>query len=212
MARSSLAPLWRLLSRVGLAACLLSVLGGSFTCSWRSHHDDDHDKEDDDDEQSEQAQVATLAPMTVRRDAALRDRGDDQAGASVFVLDDYRLLDAAVQFGGRGEATVRRVTDIRGLSLGRAFGDGPWSLPMFEAFAQRVREANPAWLALPARAGALLPTPAGLVDARVLVRWVQVLHAADPAQAALPVDGLVFAFDPLGDLLQIENDVRVPGS
>lgn len=222
MPESTLDRVLRVSSRLALALALMAILGGGSTCVYKSNDDDDDNARNDDDDNnaivsSDDGGASSDGLQLAGRIEEL-SRGALPPGAVAtaqtdglppYDASDYALADAILVSGEVGEASVRRLMDVRGLSLLETWGPGSYGAEHFEAFAARVLQANPDLLALDPKDGALHAQGAVFVDEFVLVRWGQSLHSGDPPQMALPDAGVTFAFSAFGRLLQVENAVQV---
>ncbi len=222
------------------STAFLAVLGGGtcvWVTDDDDEHcfDDDDDNDvgcDDDDDDFE----STLGPGASGPSSALlrerltglsggipvdgrATRGDAPAapgplgfGALAGEPGDATLTDYAVDLATEpGRHPVARVRDIRGVSVFALEKLGVVGADDFSRFTQRLVDENPDLLGLPPGAGHLRPRRVHFLDGLVAVVHEQVPGApGDPWAAPLEDAEVVFAFDLLGRLLQVENRAVLP--
>jgi hypothetical protein len=232
-------PLRRALGVLLCCFAFLTVLGGGSTCTWSSNHHDDDDDEDDtnltqeDDGSTLGGGHGALTPTAdaIRRGLATRGKGTLLGAGSEAWQPGHDLVLAELDTGAArlthfevdldprpGHHPVSRLRDIRGLSVARLDELGVVGAEDFSAFTQAVLAENPALLGLPPAAGRLHPRSVHFLDEIIAVVHQQVRPgspAGKPWAALLPGDEIpgsemVFVFDLLGRLLQIENRTTLP--
>lgn len=214
--------------------------GGSTCTWSSNHNDDDDDFDDDDTNLSAPEDGSTaggnhgsLQPSAdaIRRGLADLSGGIRADGGRVggdFVLPDLgsgavRLTDYAVDLDLRpGHHPIARLRDIRGLSVIPLDQLGVVGADDFLHFTSLVMDANPDLLGLPPAAGHLRPRSVHFLDEIIAVVHEQVhpAHVLSLEQALSghqvpppdprPDGQMIFVFDLLGRLLQIENQTTIP--
>lgn len=216
----------RLLGVLVLCFAGLAVMGGG-TCVWID--DDDSrcfDDDDDNDQGCDDDDFLTTGPREIIPGPAdinkkLADLGAGQAAqpgewsgvsfpelkAGDTILTEY-VVDLAQE---AGRHPVARVRDIRHLSVFDMTTHGLAGSQDFTRFSQEVLDANPELLGLPEAAGHLRPRSVHFLDDLVVIAHEQVAGSPQDLDApAIPGAELLFVFDMLGRLHQIENRTVLP--
>lgn len=168
-----------------LFVALLGFLGSGECFAHTGHCDDDdhgcHPHDDDD-------HFSSSGP------------GPQPATEEAFELRTYTLVRAEEEHAH----PVRRLLDVEGVSLTRAWGPGTFGTDEFEEFTAQVLFANQGLIGLPPSAGRL-----DFVDVdfgeEIVVTWLQRAPDAEGRMVFVPEAELVFAFDHFGSLVRIEN-------
>jgi hypothetical protein len=123
-----------------------------------------------------------------------------------------RLTHYAVDLEPRaGRHPVARLRDIQGLSVFHLGPRGAVGAAEFSTFSAHVLAANPELLGLPPTADPLVPRRVSFQDEIIAVVYEQVTADGAPAHLGDSDDGqMIFVFDLLGRLLQIENRTLLP--
>ncbi len=177
---------------------LVSLLGGS-TCSHRYDDDDDDDSYCDDDDSFDDDDVSNCD-----------DDDDDGWGYATAPTGPprFELLDYRLEGSTEPDAhPVRRVLEIRGLSLFGILGPGEYGTAELKTVTRNVLDANPQLLGLPEEAGTLRFQSVQFGNRLIVVQYVQESPVVDGADA-----GVTFLFDQFGNLFQIENTTVVPAA
>jgi len=229
MRRASLllAP-FRLLAGLAFCVAFLSLLGGG-SCVFSSEDDedcfdddDDNDEGCDDDDDFDATHGGTPAPSALDIRQRLHELGggipvgEGVAAPQQALLElkpgATRLVDYAIELDPRGgHHPVARVVEIDDLSIFEVHAAGMLGCAEFAAFTSAVLADNPELLGLPASAGHLRPRSVHFLDDLVVVVHEQCAGpGCDALAPALPDGEVVFVFDLLGRLLQIENRTTLP--
>jgi hypothetical protein len=191
MARSRRSSLW---ARLLFVFPLFAMGGGAtFVLTGCECDDDDHDDCDDDheDHHSTAAPTGAAANLVSPRDEANR-------------LHVYRAVPAT----DPGAHPYRRLLDIQGISIFSTSPDGQYGKRELRLFTEALLRANPDLIGIPPEAGELVFRDVKFLEKAVLVRFKQTTSLPKPV-VTLPRAHVVFVFDPLGHLVQIDNTTRV---
>ncbi len=192
------------LTRLILGSLLLGgltvVLGGG--CSYRNNCDDDDDvgiSDDDDDDDDDRCDDDDDDDVIIVTSSTLGNAAGDPES---YVLRDYRIEPSQ----GEGAHPVRRVADIRGVSLFGILGPGEYGDVEIQSFTERLLQSNDPLLRLPPEAGSLRFEGIRVSSDSMVVSYQQWWPGHEErAEGAM----VLFVFDRFGQLRQIENTMQL---
>ncbi len=228
--RHTLDKLVTILRTAGILLLLTLVVGSIGGSSCYYHHDDDDNCRQDDDDFScddddhhhgSSASSPNTGSTTPRGPSSTPERTGSygaydpgqvktiNTGESDIYLPSPDALAAAnrlqtfdlVKSVEDGAHPIRRITHIEGVSIFASYGAGEFGSETFQEFASSILSANQHLLGLPAAAGTHAFHEVTFSSEAILVSYLQVMSDEKP----LPGASVIFLFDRLGELREIEN-------
>ncbi len=195
----------RLVAHLTLLLPVAGAIGYSSCIYVADDCDDDFDDDDDFcDDDDDNGSIALAAPRS-----GLQARGVTAAGAweseEALRLRDFRIVPGV----NPRAHPIRRLSDIQGISVLEEPGTSEHGEEQLRAFTQRVFEANRDLIGLPARAGMLVFDQVHFLTSEIWVVFDQRTSPFFGPVRMVPGAHLVFVYDRLGNLIELDNTTLV---